>query len=173
MCIHIVTKKKQYIRKEQDSRLATWPLLVADENPIEDLMETYRMMFPGKKVTPCIFPWIEPENKIVELNRYVLDCAEKHNIPALLLALPHWSAEELEARLIERKFNGIKVYLSFAPSYLPRDEVRIYDFLPPSQLEVLNRLWACCDVAHSKIRKIKRPGKPWPNSWKLNRTIQT
>ena len=154
---HCYEKETVHSEKEQDSRLAAWPLLVADENPIEDLMETYRMMFPGKKVTPCIFPWIEPENKIVELNRYVLDCAEKHNIPALLLALPHWSAEELEVRLIERKFNGIKVYLSFAPSYLPRDEVRIYDFLPPSQLEVLNRLGLAVMLHIPRSGRLKDP----------------
>ena len=36
-------------------RTVTWPDLVARDNSIEDLMETYRLMFPGKDVTPLIF----------------------------------------------------------------------------------------------------------------------
>lgn len=32
-------------------RTVTWPSLVARENPIEDLQETYRLMFPGKEVS--------------------------------------------------------------------------------------------------------------------------
>ena len=154
---HCYEKETVHSEKEQDSRLAAWPLLVADENPIEDLFKTYQMMFPRKTVTPCIFPWIEPENKIVELNEYVLECSQKHNIPVLLLALPHWSAEELEQKLIGRKFNGIKVYLSFAPSYLPKDEVRIYDFLPPAQLEVLDRLGLAVMLHIPRSGRLKDP----------------
>ena len=36
-------------------RTVTWPDLVARDNSIEDLQETYRLMFPGKAVTPMIF----------------------------------------------------------------------------------------------------------------------
>jgi len=34
---------------------------------------------------------------------------------------------------------GAKSYLSLAPRYLPADEIRIFDFFPPHQLEILNR----------------------------------
>ena len=32
-----------------------WPSMVAGDNPIEDLQETYRLMFPGKDVKALIF----------------------------------------------------------------------------------------------------------------------
>ena len=33
----------------------TWPGRVADQNPIDDLLETYRLMLPKQTVTPVIF----------------------------------------------------------------------------------------------------------------------
>ena len=36
-------------------RTVTWPSLVALDNSIEDLQETYRLMLPGKDVTALIF----------------------------------------------------------------------------------------------------------------------
>src|ERR1035441_6212196 len=40
---------------EECVRAVTWPHKVALDNSIEDLMETYRLMFPDKKVVPLIF----------------------------------------------------------------------------------------------------------------------
>ena len=37
------------------TRTATWPSRVAEENPIEDLLETYRLLFPRQEVIPLIF----------------------------------------------------------------------------------------------------------------------
>ena len=36
-------------------RTVTWPSLVALDNSIEDLQETYRLMLPGKDVTALMF----------------------------------------------------------------------------------------------------------------------
>ena len=36
-------------------RAVTWPQRVALDNSIEDLQETYRLMFPDKSVLPLIF----------------------------------------------------------------------------------------------------------------------
>jgi len=37
------------------------------------------------------------------------------------------------------KFLGAKVYLNLAAPYIPEKEIRIFDFLPPHQLDVLHR----------------------------------
>jgi hypothetical protein len=42
-------------QKEENLRAVTWPQRVALDNSIEDLMETYRLMFPDKMVIPLIF----------------------------------------------------------------------------------------------------------------------
>ena len=119
-------------------RVVTWPSLVAKENPIEDHLECYRLLFPGTTVTPMIFSGLVNAESADGLNDYVSQCAKKHDLPALLFAIPEWSAADVERRVREGGFLGIKVYLNLAPVYLPRQEIRIFDFLPPHQLELIH-----------------------------------
>jgi len=120
-------------------RAVTWPSLVANDNPIEDLFETYRLMFPGKDVTPLIFSQVSMDYDIEAGNEYVRQCAERHRLPSLMVAKPEQSASEFEDGIKRGGFLGCKVYLNFSAPYIPEKEIRIYDFLPPHQLEVLNR----------------------------------
>jgi len=120
-------------------RSATWPSLVAKDNSIEDLFQTYELMFPGKQVTPLIFgdPLVELD---IELsNEYVKSAAEKYGFPALLLTHPDWNEAELEEKITSGGFLGSKVYLNYAKPYIPQNEIRIFDFLPTHQLEILNK----------------------------------
>ncbi|MBN2210081.1 MAG: amidohydrolase family protein [Sedimentisphaerales bacterium] len=121
-------------------RTVSWPSRVANDNSLEDLLETYKLMFPGKKVTPLIFTTLKPGDKIEEANAYISDCSFRTGVPGLIWACPWWSAEELETKIGNGGFLGAKVYLTFSPEYIPQNELRIYDFLPHHQLEVLDRL---------------------------------
>jgi hypothetical protein len=49
------------------------------------------------------------------------------------------TGEEFEKAIEEGGFLGCKVYLSNSPRYIPENEIRIFDYLPYHQLEVLNR----------------------------------
>jgi predicted TIM-barrel fold metal-dependent hydrolase len=120
-------------------RVVSWPALVAEENPIEDHLECYKLLFPGKQVTPMIFASLVNAESADGLNDYVSRCAGEHDLPALLFTVPEWSAEEVERKVVQGGFLGIKVYLNLAPPYLPRQEIRIFDFLPPHQLELLHQ----------------------------------
>lgn len=119
-------------------RVVSWPSLVAKENPIEDHLECYKLLFAGKQVTPMIFPGLVNADSADGLNDYVSRCAGRHGLPALLFSVPRWSAEEVERKVLQGGFLGIKVYLNLAPAYLPRQEIRIFDFLPHHQLELLH-----------------------------------
>ena len=120
-------------------RIVTWPSRVARDNPIEDLISTYPLMFPGKQVVPLIFGSVlSSDDDIHGANAYVSECAEKHHFPALIFAAPQWNATEFEERMIAGKFLGAKVYLSLSDPCIPEKEIRIFDFLPHHQLEVLN-----------------------------------
>ena len=119
-------------------RVVTWPSLVAEENPIEDHLECYKLLFPGKQVTPMIFTSLVNAESADGLNDYVSQCAKEHDLPALLFTVPEWSAADVERKVREGGFLGIKVYLNLAPTYLPRQEIRIFDFLPPHQLELIH-----------------------------------
>ncbi len=123
----------------QPSRTVTWPSLVADENPVEHLIKTYRLMFPGKTVTPMIFASVAEPGKLDAANAYVSRCARRHELPALIFSDPRWSADDLEGRILKGGFLGIKSYLTMAPAYLPAAEIRIFDFFPQHQLELMNR----------------------------------
>lgn len=123
---------------ENPIRAVTWPKLVAKDNSIEDLLQTYKLMFPGKTVTPLIFG---NPNLIYDLdksNRYISACAEKYKVPALMLARPEMSGKAVLREIMEKGFFGIKVYLNYAKPYIPQNEIRIFDFVTHEQLEVLN-----------------------------------
>lgn len=137
---HVYKKEVRGTEIPKEQRLVSWPSMVAEEDPIEDLMETYRLMFPGKKVTPCIFPTVQPKDKIDEMNDYARKCATEYNLPALLYVHPSWPTEELEQKLTGGKYQGIKVYLNLSPSYIPGDQIRIFDYCTPEHLSVIDNL---------------------------------
>ncbi len=136
---HVWLDRLKAHSKEAFSRVVQWPSLVAKENSVEDLIETYRLMFPDKQVTPLMFSSLKTGDDFDGLNDYIRESSQKHHFPALLYAKPEWSDKEMEKRVIEGGFLGLKVYLNLAPAYIPRAEIRIFDFLPPHQLEVLHQ----------------------------------
>ena len=119
-----------------------WSGLVARNNPIEDLQETYRLMFPGKDVKALMF--ISGKTGQDENNAYLSQVSKETGWPALYYSRPEYSADEVEKRIREGSFLGVKSYLSLAPSYIPAKEVRIFDFFPHHQLERLNEMGAIC-----------------------------
>lgn len=135
---HVWLDKFRCEKGKASSRTVKWPSKVAKDNSIEDHLETYRLMFPDKKVTPLVFSNVRPGDDIDGANQYVKDCAKKHGLPSLIFSMPEWSGEELERRIIDGGFLGSKAYLTFAPQYIPTGEIRIFDFFPHHQLEVLN-----------------------------------
>jgi hypothetical protein len=125
--------------KEEFARTVSWPSRVALDDSIEDLVATYELLLPGKKVTPLIFSSVSEGDDIHALNGYVRSSAQRMGFPALIFAHPTWSGAELDDRISSGGFVGVKVYLNLSPAYLPRKEIRIFDFLPLHQLEALNR----------------------------------
>lgn len=134
-------------------RTVTWPSLVARDNSGDDLAETYRLLLPDQQVTPLIFTTASNGGDLDARNQYVRDVGRQRGWPALLLSRPEWSAEEFEDRIARDGFLGVKVYLTFSPPSIPADQISIFDFLPPHQLEVLDRRgWMC-------MLHIPRPGR--------------
>jgi len=135
--IHTHVYLESHYRPEtQKSRGAKWPSKVAVDNSIEDLMETYRLMFPQQQVMPLIFT--SPRTSIIfeEANGYISKVARERHLPSLIVNSPEWSAEELDRLVEEGGFLGLKPYLSYAPAHLGPNDITIFDFLPHHQLEV-------------------------------------
>jgi hypothetical protein len=139
--VHTHVWKAEHARIGPDAfaRVVSWPSRVASENPVEDLVEGYRLLFPGRSVTPLMFASVYDAESIHPMNAYVSQCAAAEKFPALVYAHPTWPARELEKRIKDGGFLGAKVYLNLSPAYIPMREIRIFDFLPPHQLDVLHR----------------------------------
>jgi predicted TIM-barrel fold metal-dependent hydrolase len=120
-------------------RAVTWPLRVADQDPVEDLIETYRLLLPGRSVKPLMFSFVEShEDDFEAANAYVSHAAREHGFAGLVFASPQWSAQRLEEEILKGAFLGAKVYLTLSSEDIPVDQIRICDFLPHHHLKVLN-----------------------------------
>jgi len=135
-----------------ESRTASWPERVADRCSVVELAETYRRLLPGKSVTPLVFGNPTSPEDLESQNAYV-GAAAVGSLPALALTRPDWPAEKFEQTVADAGLAGAKPYLTYAPGHLAAREIRIFDFLPPAHLDVLNRRrWIV-------ILHVPRPGR--------------
>ena len=133
----------------------SWPLLVAKDNSIEDLRETYRLMFPGKTVHALVFAG--SNGNLPVWNEYIRESAQKAGYDALYFSNPSESADELEAKIRAGGFVGIKSYLDQSPSYIPSNEIRIFDFFPKHQLRKLDELGGIVMLHIPRAGRLKDP----------------
>ena len=137
--VHTHVWLKSFRKAPPTGRAVTWPLRVAEQDPVEDLIETYGLLFPGKSVMPLMFSFVEShEDDFEAANADVSRAAREHGFAALVFASSQWSAQKLEREIREGGFLGAKVYLTLSPAEIPVDQIRIFDFLPHQHLEVLN-----------------------------------
>jgi hypothetical protein len=110
---HVWLDEFQAREKDECLRAVTWPQRVALDNSIEDLLEAYRLMFPGKSVLPLIFgAAISLRDDLHAGNDYVRDGPQKYRVPALIFADSRWSETDFEERIDTGHFLGAKVYLT-------------------------------------------------------------
>ena len=122
-----------------DNRAVKWPGKVALDNSIEDLEESFKLMFPDKECKALMFTSARASKAN---NDYVAEASRKTGWPALYYSHPEESADQIEERIREGHFLGLKGYLNLSPAYLPEKEIRIFDFFPRHQLERLNEMGA-------------------------------
>lgn len=116
---------------------SSWIDLIADEMTAENLIDTYKVLFPSNKVTPLVFG--ECFSHIAQVNNYVHDKSEKYNFPTLYRTDYVMTGEELEENVKKGGFLGLKPYLSNCPPYIPNNEIRIFDFVPHEHLRVADK----------------------------------
>lgn len=139
------------------TRTCAWPMMVAKDNSVEDLIQTNVELFPGKEVIPVLYSEVSVNTDTVRSNEYVRASSEKYHFPALYVSRPEESIENIERNVLEGGFAGLKVYLEFAPWYIPSNEIRIYDFLPKEQLALADKYgW----VVQLHIARPKRLADP-------------
>ncbi len=134
-------------------RTVSWTRLVALDDPIEHLQETYELLFPGKQCSALFFANGEGDGN----NNYVMDSSRKTGWPALYFSHPAETAEEVEHHIRQGGFLGVKSYLSLSPKYIPGPEVRIFDFFPRHQLAVLDKMGAIMMLHIPRNGRLKDP----------------
>ncbi len=94
---------------------------------------------PLKRVVPMVFANPEPPDDISAHNGYVRSGAEALGCPALYFSHPAQSAREVEAGRAGGGLSGPQELSNLSPAHIPEPDIRITDFFPAPQLEVLNR----------------------------------
>ena len=135
--VHTHVWKKEFFDYAHIDGCVDWVKLVADECYIDDLLQTYKDMFPGKTVYPVLMG--EPTANVYKTNVYTKECMDKTGLPGLLCTEYRMTPEYLEEEIATKGFLGLKPYLSNCAPYIPADEIRIFDFLPKEHLEVANK----------------------------------
>lgn len=133
----------------------TWVSQIMEGCEIEDLLQTYKDMFPGKTVKPAIMAF--PSRDHEKGNAYIEESAKKYDLSSFYCTAYNTPVEDIEDALTNRGFCGIKPYLSNSPLYIPRNEVRIFDFLPHEHLEVVNKHKGVVILHISRDGRLKDP----------------
>lgn len=135
--IHTHIWKKEFDGQDHTKGCVSWTKLVAEDCTAEDLFQTNRDMFPGKKVIPVLMG--QPMSNVYQTNEYTAQCKEKYNLPAFFCTDYTMTGDYLEEQVKKGGFIGLKPYLNNSPQYIPSNELRIYDFLTPEHLEAANK----------------------------------
>jgi predicted TIM-barrel fold metal-dependent hydrolase len=132
--------KEQFLKDVPElERTVKWPSMVAEDNSAEDLIQTYLLMFPEKRVKPLVFSQVATNFDHPAGNNYVREKSKVYGFPKLMVTKPDMNIKDFESQIESGGFLGVKVYLTLSNPYIPLSEIRIYDFITPAQLEVLNK----------------------------------
>ena len=133
----------------------SWPSRVADDNSIEDIVQTYRDMFPDKKVVPVIFGM--PSAILEKTNEYCRIKAKEYNYPALFATHYDMPPEFLEEEVIKGEFQGLKPYCCNSRAGVVGADAEIFDFLPEKHLKVADKYGWKVVLHISKTDRLKNP----------------
>lgn len=115
-----------------------WTNLVAADCSAEDLIQTYRDLFPGKRVIPVVFG-----NSVVNCmqhNAYIETVGRDYGFPTLFWTKYEMTPDFVEEQVLRGGYRGLKPYLGGCREGVNPAEADIYDFLPPKHLEVADKL---------------------------------
>lgn len=113
-----------------------WAMEVGAEQSWEQYNEAVGALFPKQQVSALIMGVPFMEMDLERNNDYVISGITDPGTNALLVTRPEWDADEID-KAFERGFVGIKPYPDLVPH--ADGEPGIFDMLPKSHLEALNR----------------------------------
>ena len=133
----------------------SWPSRVAEDDSIEDIVQTYRDLFPDKKVVPVIFG--TPSGILERTNEYCRVKAKEYIYPALFITHYDMTPEFLEEEVIKGGFQGLKPYCCNCRAGVAGADAEIFDFLPEKHLKVADKYGWKVVLHISKTDRLKNP----------------
>lgn len=142
------------MKRQKPKGSADWISKVAPDMSYEDMCETNRLVYPGKKVIPVIMG--SPTCFLDKVNAYVSEVMKEHHPLCLYCTKYDTTEEEILAAMAEG-YVGIKPYLANCAPEIPANEVTIYDFLPHAHLELMNRIGGIVMLHIPRPQRLKDP----------------
>ncbi|MBR5192661.1 MAG: amidohydrolase family protein [Clostridia bacterium] len=148
---HVYTVDSKKVKKGP----VYWPSRVAVDNSIEDIIQTYKDLFPNQKVVPVIFG--TPGGILPLTNAYCSEKSKEYGYPALFI--PHFndSPEFVEEQVIKGGFQGLKPYLNNCKDGVKGSDANIFEFLNPEHLKIADKYGWKVILHISKPDRLKDP----------------
>ena len=121
----------------KETRSDYWPNRVAQDNSIEDIMQTYKDLFPLNKVIPVIFGM--PDAYLDKTNKYCGEKAKEYGLPALYATDYSMTEDFFEEEVLKGGFQGLKPYFCNCKPGVNGNDADIYDYLPEHHLRVADK----------------------------------
>lgn len=132
-----------------------WPDRVAGNCEIEDLQQTYKDLFPDKKVIPVVFGM--PSGVLSKQNAYIEKVQKQTGYQGLFLTHYDMSPDFLEEEVIKGGFQGLKPYLYNCKAGVVGANAEVFDFLPEKHLKVADKYGWKVVLHISKPDRLKNP----------------
>jgi len=137
--VHTHMNLQKHVEGVSAERIAMdWALECGLHMDYEAAKHYYKTILPGKEVEIVTFPFPLAEVDIPANNEYLSGLGKECKVNPLMTFRPEWSTEYCEKTLIEGKYTGVKPY-PYLFSNVKGADISIYDFLPKSQMEIINK----------------------------------
>ena len=132
-----------------------WPSRVAEDCSAEDLIQTYKDLFPNQNVVPVMFG--APGGILEIANAYCSEKSKEYNYPALFLNHYDMSADFVEEEVLKGGFQGLKPYCCNCKAGVVGADAGIFEFLPHEHLKVADKYGWKVVLHISKDDRLKNP----------------
>ena len=137
--VHVHLNLPEHVALVPEERWRSdWALESGHLLPVEDAYACARELFPDARYAIAGMPWPIREADLAANNRYLAAKRAQGLLAPFMAVRPEWDPEAVERDLVEGGFVGFKPYGDMV-SGVKGASLSIFDFLPPRQLEILER----------------------------------
>lgn len=137
--IHVHINLPEHVKNVTQERIRSdWALECGYILSTEEAYSYAGKLFPDARYTIAGFPWPIREADLSQNNKYLAEMASMGRLSPFMSIMPDWDNETVEQTLVDGGFVGFKPYPDMVSGAKGAD-ISIFDFMPHSQLAILNR----------------------------------